>query len=101
MTENKEVYKKLDVEEYEFMATLDKRTSEICRELDGKHFKVDEAVPGENYPPMHPRCRSTTIMYKPEKYDTHTRMARDKDDKNIKISLGMKYDEWYEKYILN
>lgn len=91
---DKEVYKKLDVKEYEFMATLDRRTSEICRTLDGKHFKVDEAVPGENYPPMHPRCRSTTIRYKPEKYDTHTRMARDKDGKNIKVPLGMKYDEW-------
>lgn len=98
---DKEVYKKLDVEEYEFMATLDRRTSEICRKLDGKHFKVDEAVPGENYPPMHPRCRSTTIRYKPEKYDTHTRIARDKDGKNIKVPLGMKYDEWYEKYIKN
>lgn len=98
---DKEVYKKLDVEEYEFMATLDRRTSEICRKLDGKHFKVDEAVPGENYPPMHPRCRSTTIRYKPEKYDTRTRMARDKDGKNIKVPLGMKYDEWYEKYIKN
>ncbi|WP_392436188.1 minor capsid protein [Finegoldia magna] len=98
---DKEVYNKLGVEEYEFMATLDIRTSEICRKLDGKHFKVDEAVPGENYPPMHPRCRSTTIRYKPEKYDTHTRMARDKDGKNIKVPLGMKYDEWYEKYIKN
>ena len=98
---DKEVYKKLDVEEYEFMATLDRRTSEICRKLDGKHFKVDEATPGENYPPMHPRCRSTTIRYKPEKYDTHTRIARDKDGKNIKVPLGMKYDEWYEKYIKN
>lgn len=98
---DKEVYKKLDVEEYEFMATLDRRTSEICRKLDGKHFKVEEAVPGENYPPMHPRCRSTTIRYKPEKYDTHTRIARDKDGKNIKVPLGMKYDEWYEKYIKN
>lgn len=98
---DKEVYKKLDVEEYEFMATLDRRTSEICRKLDGKHFKVDEAVPGENYPPMHPRCRSTTIRYKPEKYDTHTRIARDKDGKNIKVPLGMKYDEWHKKYIKN
>ncbi|MSB93622.1 hypothetical protein GKG01_08110 [Finegoldia sp. BIOML-A4] len=98
---DKEVYSKLGVEEYEFMATLDRRTSEICRGLDGKHFKVDEAVPGENYPPMHPRCRSTTIRYKPDKYDTHTRMARDKDGKNIKVPLGMKYDEWYEKYIKN
>lgn len=98
---DKAVYNKLGVEEYEFMATLDRRTSEICRKLDGKHFKVDEAVPGENYPPMHPRCRSTTIRYKPEKYDTHTRIARDKDGKNIKVPLGMKYDEWYEKYIKN
>lgn len=96
---DKEVYTKLDIKEYEFVATLDTKTSEVCRKLDGKHFKVDEATPGKNYPPMHPRCRSLTIRYKPENYEKNTRTARDKDGNNIEVPLGMKYDEWYSEYI--
>lgn len=54
-------YKEADVKEYEFMAFLDKRTSSKCRELDGKKFKVSEAVAGVNLPPLHPRCRSCVV----------------------------------------
>lgn len=54
-------YKEADVKEYEFMAFLDKRTSPQCRELDGKIFKVNEAVAGVNIPPLHPRCRSCIL----------------------------------------
>lgn len=95
---DKEVYTKLDIKEYEFVATLDTKTSEICRKLDGKHFKVDEATPGKNYPPMHPRCRSLTIRYKPENYEKNTRTARDKDGNNIEVPFAMKYEGW-KKYI--
>lgn len=49
------------VTEYEYAAVLDSRTSEICRNLDGKIFKVTEKRTGVNYPPMHPFCRSTTL----------------------------------------
>lgn len=59
-------YEAAGVEEYEFVATLDSRTSEICASLDGKHFPIKEAKTGVNYPPMHPRCRSTTVEYDPE-----------------------------------
>lgn len=45
-------YKEADVKEYEFMAFLDKRTSPQCRELDGKRFKVEEAMAGINIPPL-------------------------------------------------
>jgi NAD+--asparagine ADP-ribosyltransferase len=36
------------------------RTSNICKELHNKTFEVKNAKVGENYPPMHPNCRSTT-----------------------------------------
>lgn len=49
------------VVDYRYLATLDRRTSKICRSLDGKVFKVKDAVVGKNYPPMHPNCRSGTI----------------------------------------
>lgn len=75
----KDAYEECGVEWYEFLATLDGRTSEICRELDGKHFKVRDAMPGKNYPPMHPNCRSTTVVWFPgeeEKKKTTSRIAK-------------------------
>lgn len=53
-------YKDAKVEKYEFDATLDSRTSQICASLNGDTFELDKAAVGVNYPPMHPRCRSTT-----------------------------------------
>lgn len=40
-----------------FVATLDHRTTPICRSLDGEVWPIDE---GER-PPMHHQCRSTTV----------------------------------------
>ena len=54
-------YKEAGVEKYEFSATLDSRTSQICSELHGEVFEIKKIAVGLNYPPMHPRCRSTTI----------------------------------------
>jgi len=42
---------------YEWVATLDSRTSDICRGLDGKKFKIGKG----RLPPAHPNCRSTII----------------------------------------
>ena len=54
-------YKEAGIEKYEFSATLDSRTSQICSELHGEVFEIKKIAVGLNYPPMHPRCRSTTI----------------------------------------
>ena len=54
-------YKEAGIEKYEFCATLDSRTSQICSELHGNIFEIKNIAVGLNYPPMHPRCRSTTI----------------------------------------
>lgn len=35
----------------------------ICRELDGKVFKVSEMMPGENAPPMHPNCHCSVAAW--------------------------------------
>lgn len=49
------------VEKYKFIATIDDRTTDSCRSLNGKVFRVDEAKIGINVPPIadppHP-CRS-------------------------------------------
>ena len=46
---------------YEFVALGS--ACEICRAIDGKHFEVKKMMPGENAPPMHPRCRCSTAGY--------------------------------------
>ena len=56
-------YKDSGVVKYEFLAVLDSRTSHICASLNGEIFKTENAMEGENYPPMHPNCRSTTVPY--------------------------------------
>ena len=54
-------YEEAEIEEYEYLAEIDSRTSDICRELNGQKFKMKDAKVGVNYPPMHPYCRSTTV----------------------------------------
>ena len=56
-------YKDSGVVKYEFLAVLDSRTSHTCASLNGEVFKTENAMEGENYPPMHPHCRSTTVPY--------------------------------------
>ena len=42
---------------YEYVATLDSRTSNICKRLDGRKFKYNKGPT----PPQHFNCRSTTV----------------------------------------
>ena len=56
-------FKDLGVEKYEYVATLDRKTSETCRDLDGKVFDIDDYKPGTNAPPMHCWCRSCIVPY--------------------------------------
>lgn len=93
-------YMQCDVEWYEFLATLDGKTSEVCQNLDGKHFKVRDAVPGKNCPPMHPNCRSTTVCWFPdeeEKKAKTTRLAKDGGGRYYEVPADMTYKEWCNK----
>ncbi|OLF50680.1 phage head morphogenesis protein [Streptococcus acidominimus] len=94
-------YEEADVEYYRFLATLDLRTSSICREHDGKVYRVSERVKGKNYPPLHPWCRSDTIALDDDEWLTKvTRSARDPETgKTIQVPADMTYDDWYEKYV--
>lgn len=44
---------------YEYVATLDSRTTLICARLDGQVFAYDD--PARKMPPQHPNCRSTIV----------------------------------------
>ena len=46
------------IEEYLFVATIDSRTSNICRSMDAMRFKKKESW---NTPPIHNSCRSSLI----------------------------------------
>lgn len=78
-------YKELDIDEYEFSACLDSRTSDLCRELDGKVFKRNSAQTGVNLPPMHPFCRSTTLPVLPSEEDLDKELAGLYDAKTKQI----------------
>lgn len=89
------------IEKYIFLATLDLRTSKICRSLDGKIFRIKDRKVGTNCPPMHPWCRSTTLDYFGEEWlKNGTRFALDPvTGKRIKVPMSMTYKEWYDKYV--
>ena len=89
-------YEEMNVEKYQFLATLDNRTSEICQKLDGKVFNLKDRVVGVNASPMHPRCRSCEIPYIDNDYST--RFARDSKGKRIEIPSNITYKEWKEIY---
>lgn len=97
-----ESYKECDIQKYVFVATLDLRTSQICREHDKKVYEVSKAVPGENLPPLHPHCRSTTIAYIDEEtLNKLQRRARDPETgKSYILPHNMSYNEWYKKYVV-
>ena len=50
---SQKAYDELDIDKYKILATLDKRTSKICQDLDGEVFNVKDAVVGVNMPPFH------------------------------------------------
>lgn len=47
-------------DEYVYVACTKGDVCPICKGLDDKHFKVDDMMPGENAPPMHPNCHCST-----------------------------------------
>ena len=57
----KDSYIQAGIQEYEYLAEVDDRTSELCQDLNGKRFNINAATVGVNYPPMHPNCRSTVL----------------------------------------
>ena len=98
----KDCFNDLNVEKYEIVATLDTRTSEICREQDGKVYEMKDYQPGITAPPFHNYCRSTTVPHFDDDYGLEgERAARDENGKTYYVSDKMKYNDWYNKYVTN
>lgn len=92
-----DAYREMGVEQYKFVSTLDKRTSEICRDMDGRVFRLSEAKAGVNYPPLHVYCRSTTIPHF-EDAEPGERAARDDEGKTYYVPGDMTYREWEKEH---
>ena len=93
-----ESYKECNVEKYVFLATLDSRTSSKCRKMDGKIINVEDSSAGENLPPLHANCRSTTIAY----LDDNTlkslrRRVKQNNSKSYTTDKFISYENWNKK----
>ena len=92
------------VDEFEYVAVLDARTSDICQEHDGAIVTAKQAVFGLTLPPLHPNCRSTFIARIPDEMKVNLkRMALNPvTGKKELIPRSMTYKEWkqslYEQY---
>lgn len=93
-------FTELDVEQFEDVATLDSVTSEICQEMDGKHFPMSQWEVGVTAPPFHVRCRTTTVPYFGDEFDlVGERAARGEDGKTYYIPADMTYKQWKKTFV--
>ena len=94
----KDCFNDLEVEFFEIIATLDNKTSEVCQDMDGKHFPMSEYEIGVTAPPFHVWCRSCTAPWF-EDDDDGMRAARDEDGQTYYVPASMKYDDWKKSFV--
>ncbi len=88
MKENDDV-----VKGYEWVSTLDSRTTSQCRGLDGQEFKIGEGP----LPPIHVNCRSTTVAVLDERFDFLDADAKRPavgEEKIGQVAADMTYYQW-------
>lgn len=79
------------IEKYEVLATLDMRTSDICRDQDGEIYNVSDYNPGVTANPFHARCRSTTVAW----FDESEYLEGEKRQSMDGLINSQSYEEWY------
>jgi len=91
--------KDLGCEKYEVIATLDDRTSPICRTMDSKVFDMKDYQVGVTAPPFHSNCRTVTAPYYDKiEGDTNLRASRTEDDDYELVDVK-DYQDWYDNYV--
>jgi SPP1 gp7 family putative phage head morphogenesis protein len=95
----RDCFEELGVKKYEIVATLDDRTSETCKNLDGKVFSLEDYKAGDTAPPFHCFCRSTTAPYLDYDLKLSERAARDGDGKTYYIPEDMNYFDWEKAFV--
>ena len=89
----------LDVKQYQIVATLDERTSDVCQTMDGQVFLMKEYSAGVTAPPFHPWCRSVTAPWFDALEGIGERAARDEAGQVYYVPRSMKYDEWHSTFV--
>lgn len=74
---------------YKYVATLDKRTSAICRALDGKEFEYGKGP----QPPQHFNCRSTIVSIIDDDILPPSKVAK-RASKDGPVSADQNYGQW-------
>lgn len=83
----------LDCEMYEVYLPLSPKSCEICREMNGKHFKMSEYEPGMTAPPFHPNCENGSVIpYYEDGFFDNIKGGE-------KVSEDLTFDEWEEKFV--
>lgn len=86
-----ESYEANGIDEYEYIACGLKDVCPLCKEMDGKTFKLKDMEIGENAPPMHPNCHCATAPHSDrKKYEKWLNGLANGDH-------GLRFDEWKER----
>ncbi|NMW84233.1 DUF3626 domain-containing protein [Peptoniphilus sp. AGMB00490] len=98
-------YKRIGVKKYEILATLDLKTSDICRSQDGKTYDIKDYRVGITAPPFHPNCRTDTIPFFDDNLERQLdknvgRSARNPKTDKTEIVENINYENWYKKYVM-
>ena len=92
------------VDEFEYVAVLDAKTSEICQDRDGSIVKLKDAEIGINLPPLHPNCRSTFVAKLSDEFRKNLKRSavNPVTGERESIPRDMTYKEWkqtlYDRY---
>ena len=90
-------YEDSKIEQYEYLATLESHTCDVCAHLDERIFYVKDKVVGLNYPLIHPYCRCTTMPYMKDLPDITSRWSRDPITGKSKFVRNQPYSQWARK----
>lgn len=94
-------YRETGVQSYRFEAALDLKTCAVCGALDQREFPLAEHETGINYPPLHPRCRCTTVPVTEFRIGSKRAARNPATGRTEYVEKGMTYEEWRKKYVEN
>ena len=92
-------YRETGVQSYRFEAALDLKTCAVCGALDQREFPLAERETGVNYPPLHPRCRCTTVPVTEFQLGSKRAARNPATGKTEFVEKKLTYEEWRKKYV--
>lgn len=92
-------YRETGVQSYQFEAALDLKTCAVCGALDQREFPLAEHETGINYPPLHPRCRCTTVPVTEFRIGSKRAARNPATGKTEYVEKKLTYEEWWKMYV--